>query len=165
MMKKLLNILIILLVSWAAMAQENVAVLKGIVIDAADGYPLIGVSVLVEGTKYGTVTDVDGAYELRIPQQKCEVVFSYVGYDDVLKLYNLKNAASFGRVVMEMNAEQLADVGSGSRNHVFSSRNTFFRSCPHAPSMSSPISRRRVAEIWRFSSTDKKACTWLSVTP
>ena len=110
MMKKLLNILIILLVSWAAMAQENVAVLKGTVIDAADGYPLIGVSVLVEGTKYGTVTDVDGAYELRIPQQKCEVVFSYVGYEDVLKLYNLKNAASFGRVVMEMNAEQLADV-------------------------------------------------------
>lgn len=110
MMKKLLNILIILLVSWAAMAQENVAVLKGTVIDAADGYPLIGVSVLVEGTKYGTVTDVDGAYELRIPHQKCEVVFSYVGYDDVLKLYNLKNAASFGRVVMEMNAEQLADV-------------------------------------------------------
>ena len=110
MMKKLLNILIILLVSWAAMAQENVAVLKGTVIDAADGYPLIGVSVLVEGTKYGTVTDVDGAYELRIPQQKCEVVFSYVGYDDVLKLYNLKNDASFGRVVMEMNAEQLWDT-------------------------------------------------------
>ena len=29
-------------------AQDNVAVLKGKVIDSADGYPLIGVSVLVE---------------------------------------------------------------------------------------------------------------------
>ena len=51
-------------------AQDNVAVLKGKVIDSADGYPLIGVSVMVEGTKFGTVTDVDGLYELRIPAQK-----------------------------------------------------------------------------------------------
>lgn len=29
-------------------AQDNVVVLKGKVIDSADGYPLIGVSVLVE---------------------------------------------------------------------------------------------------------------------
>ena len=91
-------------------AQDNVAVLKGQVIDSADGYPLIGVSVMVEGTKYGTMTDVDGLYELRVPDQKCEVVFSYVGYDDEIRYYNLKNASSFSRIVMNMNATQLADV-------------------------------------------------------
>ena len=91
-------------------AQEKVAVLKGKVIDSADGYPLIGVTVMVDGTKYGTVTDVDGAYELRIPDQKCEVTFSYVGYDDEVRLYSQKNASSFQKVVMYMNAEQLADV-------------------------------------------------------
>ena len=91
-------------------AQDNVAVLKGKVIDSADGYPLIGVSVMVEGTKFGTVTDVDGLYELRIPDQKCEVTFSYVGYDDEIRIYNLKNASSFAKIVMYMNTTQLADV-------------------------------------------------------
>ena len=91
-------------------AQDNVAVLKGKVIDSSDGYPLIGVSVMVEGTKFGTITDVDGLYELRIPDQKCEVTFSYVGYDDEIRIYNLKNASSFSRIVMDMNATQLADV-------------------------------------------------------
>ena len=93
-----------------AFAQSGTVTLKGKVIDASDGYPLIGVSVLVEGTKYGTITDVDGSYELTIPQKKCEVVFSYLGYDDEVRFYTLKNASSFNRIVMTMNTTQLADV-------------------------------------------------------
>ena len=91
-------------------AQSGTVTLKGKVIEASDGYPLIGVSVLVEGTKFGTITDVDGSYELSIPQQKCEVVFSYLGYDDEVRFYTLKNASSFNRIVMTMNTTQLADV-------------------------------------------------------
>ena len=109
-MKKLLNILAAVLLSWTAYAQESFVVLKGKVIDSADGYPLIGVSVTVPGTKLGAITDVDGAYELRVPQHKCEVVFSYMGYDDEVRYYTTKNASTFSRVVMHMNAEQLADV-------------------------------------------------------
>ena len=84
--------------------------LKGTVIDAADGYPLIGVSVVIDGTGQGVITDIDGNYELKVPQENCEIVFSYVGYDDVVKLYTRKNAGSFSRIVMSANAEQLADV-------------------------------------------------------
>ncbi len=109
-MKKILNILAAVLLSWTAYAQESFVVLKGKVIDSADGYPLIGVSVTVPGTKLGAITDVDGAYELRVPQRKCEVVFSYMGYDDEVRYYTTKNASTFTRVVMHMNAEQLADV-------------------------------------------------------
>ena len=110
MKKVLFNVLLMLFFSCVIIAQERTAVLKGTVIDASDGYPLIGVSVIAEGTKYGTITDVDGRYELNIPQQKCEVTFSYMGYDDVVKVYNLKNMSSFVRIVMSMNAEQLEDV-------------------------------------------------------
>ena len=109
-MRKLLIIFSLTLFSISALGQSNVAVLKGKVVDSADGYPLIGASVIVEGTEFGTITDVDGNYELRIPQQKCEVTFSYIGYDDEVKLYTGKNASSFTKVVMVLNATQLADV-------------------------------------------------------
>ena len=109
-MRKLLIIFSLALYSMSALGQSNVAVLKGKVVDSADGYPLIGASVIVEGTEFGTITDVDGNYELRIPQQKCEVTFSYIGYDDEVKLYTGKNASSFTKVVMVLNATQLADV-------------------------------------------------------
>lgn len=108
-MRRVLLIIILAVSSWVASAQST-AILKGTVIDAADGYPLIGVSVMLNGTKQGTVTDIDGSYELKVPQDKCEVVFSYVGYDDVVKAYTTKNASSFSRIVMSANAEQLADV-------------------------------------------------------
>ena len=100
----------LVLSSWVVFAQSGQTVLKGTVIDAADGYPLIGVSVVVSGTKTGVVTDIDGNYEIKVAQDKCEIVFSYVGYDDVVKAYTTKNASSFSRIVMTANAEQLADV-------------------------------------------------------
>ena len=99
-----------LLIPLCLTGQDKMAVLKGRVIDSADGYPLIGVSVIVEGTKYGVFTDVDGNYELQIPDRKCEVTFSYVGYDDEVKLYTMKNASSFSRIVMYMNSTMLDDV-------------------------------------------------------
>ena len=85
-------------------------VLSGKVIDASDGYPLIGVSVMVEGTKTGAATDIDGHFELKIPSQKCNIVFSYVGYETVLKDFNGRNASSFSRTVMSADAAELAEV-------------------------------------------------------
>ena len=93
-----------------ASAQTDFVVLSGKVVDSADGYPLIGVSVSVAGTRQGTVTDIDGLYELKVPRQQCEVLFSYVGYDDKVISYNLKNTSAFSKVVMYTNVTQLADV-------------------------------------------------------
>jgi TonB-linked SusC/RagA family outer membrane protein len=53
---------------------------SGVVTDADDGEPLIGVSVLVKGTSVGTVTDIDGKYSLEVPDGGETLVFSYVGY-------------------------------------------------------------------------------------
>lgn len=91
-------------------AQTAEVTLKGKVIDAADGYPIIGASVVVDGTKIGAITDVDGNFELKIPKKKCDIVISCIGYEDEIRVYSLNNASSFGRIVMSANAEQLADV-------------------------------------------------------
>ena len=91
-------------------AQTAEVTLKGKVIDAADGYPIIGASVVVDGTRIGAITDVDGNFELKIPKKKCEIVISCIGYEDEIRIYTLNNASSFGRIVMSTNAEQLEDV-------------------------------------------------------
>ncbi|MBD3617352.1 MAG: TonB-dependent receptor [Gracilimonas sp.] len=61
-----------------ATAQNNFNV-SGVVVDADDGIPLPGVSILVQGTNRGTTTDVDGNYNLNVAEGDV-LVFSYVGY-------------------------------------------------------------------------------------
>ncbi|MCG8319589.1 MAG: SusC/RagA family TonB-linked outer membrane protein [Cytophagales bacterium] len=45
-----------------------------------DGESLPGVNILVEGTNIGTITDVNGAYQITAPDDATVLVFSYVGY-------------------------------------------------------------------------------------
>ena len=42
--------------------------------------PLPGATVLVKGTTQGTVTNIEGQYELMVPGNSEELIFSYVGY-------------------------------------------------------------------------------------
>ena len=64
-----------LLCSTVMLAQNKVS---GTVLDAT-GEPLIGVSVLEEGTTNGVVTDFDGNFSLTV-KQGAKLTFSYVGY-------------------------------------------------------------------------------------
>lgn len=98
------------LCSILAFSQDKTAVLSGKVIDADDGYPLVGVAVLVQDASYGVVTEDDGSFELRFPDKPCEIVFSCIGYDEVLLYYNGKNKSSFSKVIMKINSTQLDDV-------------------------------------------------------
>lgn len=45
-----------------------------------DGAPLIGATVSVKGTSVGTFTDVDGKYEIEVPDNSRTLVFSYTGF-------------------------------------------------------------------------------------
>jgi TonB-linked SusC/RagA family outer membrane protein len=64
--------------AFSAMAQSNVRV-RGVVQSGADGSPLIGASVVQTGVASGTVTDLDGKYELTVPAGAVLEV-SYLGY-------------------------------------------------------------------------------------
>ena len=54
--------------------------ISGTVISQDDGMPVIGASVLVQGTKTGTVTDIDGNFTLDDVEGK-KLVISYVGME------------------------------------------------------------------------------------
>lgn len=58
-----------------AFAQTKVT---GTVISQEDGLPIIGATVMVEGTKTGTTTNIDGVFTLSVPAGK-KLVISYVG--------------------------------------------------------------------------------------
>ncbi|MCB9286665.1 MAG: TonB-dependent receptor [Lewinellaceae bacterium] len=47
---------------------------------SSEGEPLIGASVLIQGTTNGTVTDIDGSYSLSAPAD-ATLVISYTGYN------------------------------------------------------------------------------------
>jgi TonB-linked SusC/RagA family outer membrane protein len=53
--------------------------IKGTISDS-NGEPLIGVSILVTGTTFGNVTDIDGNFELNLPDNARTLTVSYMGY-------------------------------------------------------------------------------------
>lgn len=55
--------------------------LSGTVVDAESGEPLIGATVLIEGTSTGTVTDFDGKFEIDLPDEPSSTLnVSYTGF-------------------------------------------------------------------------------------
>lgn len=85
-------------------AQQNLSV-SGVVTDASDGSPLIGVTVAVKGTTNGTATDVNGKYAIKAPQGST-LVFSYIGMikQELVARNNLLN------VKMVADSEMLSEV-------------------------------------------------------
>lgn len=54
--------------------------LTGTVVDANDGQPLLGASILIKGTSDGVITDMNGNFSLLIEGKSCTLEVSYIGY-------------------------------------------------------------------------------------
>ena len=54
-------------------------VVRGMVIDAEDKEPVIGASVVIDGTKKGVATNIDGQFALKVPSDT-SLVISSIGY-------------------------------------------------------------------------------------
>ena len=72
---RMLTLLLGLILSISAFAQSTV---NGHVKDAT-GEPVIGASILINGTTDGTVTDLDGNFILNV-QPGATLTISYIGY-------------------------------------------------------------------------------------
>lgn len=79
-MRKLFFILMaVLACTFSAMAQTRTV--SGIVKDAANDEPLIGVTVVPVGGGQGVATDIDGRFSLKVPATVKQLRFSYVGFN------------------------------------------------------------------------------------
>ncbi|MCK5370522.1 MAG: TonB-dependent receptor plug domain-containing protein, partial [Cyclobacteriaceae bacterium] len=77
-MKRILLLSMVLMIAFSGhvMAQRTVA---GEVTGEEDGTPVPGVNVIVKGTSAGTVTDIDGKYQIGVPDDGGILVFSFIG--------------------------------------------------------------------------------------
>lgn len=89
------------------------SIVKGTVTDSKSATPLIGVSVVVEGTGTGTITDIDGKFSLNVPSANAVLEFSYVGY--TTQKIKVGDLAVMNVLMVEdtKNLEELVVVGYG----------------------------------------------------
>ena len=79
-MKAIISILTVLFLSAFSMAPDQARLISGTVSDEA-GNPMAGVTIVVKGTSNGTLTDLNGAYQLQVNFEAKYLVFSYIGYE------------------------------------------------------------------------------------
>ncbi len=80
-----------------------------------NGYPLMGASVLVKGTKYGVITDFDGAFSLKLTDNEVVLEVSYVGFKN--KEVQIKDLSTI-EIILEEDTSKLEEVvviGYGSK--------------------------------------------------
>ena len=80
--------------------------LKGVVVDAS-GLPVIGASVAEVGTVNGTMTDIQGQYELTVKDGNAVVEISFIGYKTVQLV---ASSTELARVTLEEDAMGLDEV-------------------------------------------------------
>ncbi|WP_321423945.1 TonB-dependent receptor domain-containing protein [uncultured Bacteroides sp.] len=111
MRKKIVHFLLVaLLTTFCAASAVAQTVVKGKVVDAETNEPLIGASVMVEGTTQGVVTDLDGLFTLNVKSAKKTLFFKYIGYNDLKMKVGQTGKVDLGTVKMEANAVALSDI-------------------------------------------------------
>lgn len=104
-MKKTLYLLILILLCPLSMYGQKVQI-SGVVISSEDNEPIIGASVFVKGSAgTGTMTDIDGKFNMSVPAAAKTLVITYVGMKH--KEMPIKPVM---KVVLESNTQDLDEV-------------------------------------------------------
>ncbi|KPL20421.1 MAG: hypothetical protein AMS23_11015, partial [Bacteroides sp. SM1_62] len=79
------------------------------------GETLIGVTVVVKGSTIGTITDIDGNYQIEVPDMNSELVFSYVGYRTVTEPINGRTEINVTLFVSAIALDEVVAIGYGTK--------------------------------------------------
>lgn len=85
-------------------------VVKGVVIDASTGDPLIAATITVEGTTIGTAATLDGSFTLRVPSGKQKIIIAFIGYTSVEKVMDINNEVNLGKILLEPESIGLEEI-------------------------------------------------------
>ena len=103
--------LLLMLFTTTVWAQE--ITVTGRVTSAADGEPLIGVTVVVKGTTIGTSTDVNGSFSIKT-KAGSTLVFSYIGYKTIELIADGKSPVNVSLEDEFATLEEIVVIGYGT---------------------------------------------------
>lgn len=101
------SVLLILLFTRLSVLSAQERSISGTITDR-NGEPLIGASVAVKGTQTGTVANIEGAFNLKVPDKpNVQLVFTFIGYNP--QTIEIQNQRVFN-VILEESVEVLDEV-------------------------------------------------------
>lgn len=108
---KLVHLCILLCLSMSLMQGQD-RIVKGTIVDASGGDPVIGAWISLGGSaKYGCITDLDGNFELTLPgstSDDTKLSIACVGYEDTE--ISIDNIIRNGRVAINVKTELIEEI-------------------------------------------------------
>ncbi|MCG8582369.1 MAG: TonB-dependent receptor [Bacteroidales bacterium] len=105
-MKRIFSFMVVLLMAVIVANAQN-RTINGTITSKDDGATLPGVSVFIKGTTNGTVTSIDGTYNIVVPDNQSVLVYSFIGMQtQEITVGNQKNID----VVMQSDVTDIDEV-------------------------------------------------------
>jgi len=86
----------------------------GTITDATTNEPLPGVTILIEGTTQGAVTDTKGSYSIQVPGSSAVLIFSYIGYNTEKVEVGAKSTLDVALVPTIQQLDEIVVIGYGT---------------------------------------------------
>ena len=109
-MKRVISIAVMLLLAAEAFAQHTV---KGKVTDP-EGVPVVGMSVLEQGTGNGVITSASGSYEIRVKSPDAVLEFNALGYEILHENINGRTVVDVTVFEQALALDAVVAIGYGS---------------------------------------------------
>ncbi|NOT75775.1 MAG: TonB-dependent receptor [Cyclobacteriaceae bacterium] len=98
--------------------EQQATSVSGRVISDTDKEGIPGVNILIKGTSLGTVTDVDGRYNIQIPDDASILVFSAIGFETQEITASGKSVIDVNLIASNVALQELVVVGYGVQEKV-----------------------------------------------
>ena len=130
-----------LLFGFLANGQKN---LKGKVVDAMDGQPLIGAQVFLRNSQKGTLTDDLGYFEIQVDSEDNVLLIKYLGYEQMQITIPADN--ELGTIALKRSNTTLSEVivSASSKNFKSEFKGSNFRINPVSLQNINPLNTEEV---------------------
>lgn len=103
----------LLVITYKNEQQQNITV-TGKVVDEA-GEPLIGVSISQKGTTTGTVTDLNGNFQINVANEQAVLVFRYISFETVERTVGNQRVINLTMTVDTRSLDEVVVTGYGTQ--------------------------------------------------
>jgi outer membrane cobalamin receptor len=109
-MRKTSTLFLLLLLLLGSAGVYGQITVSGTLLDQETSEPLIGATVVVEGTTIGSTTSIDGEFSFQVSESPVTLLFSYVGYANKSQRFNVADRGALGIIYLESNAISLGEI-------------------------------------------------------